>query len=261
MLRTTQLALAHAAGMGAGVATLGMVPSAFLIPSAILVALLGDGIFRPASGVLMPTVTHGPREGNRIALTFDDGPDPVVTPAILDLLAEYGARATFYCIARHCLEHPELTRRIVEEGHELGNHSHDHSRTLNFRGAGFQEQELQRANAVLREFAPQQAAITYRPPVGLKNPPLAAVIEKLNMPVVAWSLHSRDTRLQTPRQISKRVLDLLKPGDIVLLHDGHDLPQGERPHTAAALREILQGMQAQGLVSVGVSELISRQAA
>lgn len=255
MIRPNQIALGYGAAMAAGVVGLGFTPAAFAIPTLGVMALLGDGIFRPGSSILMPTVTHGPRSGKRIALTFDDGPDPEVTPQILDLLKRHNAKATFYCIAKHCEQHPELTRRIVAEGHELGNHSYEHSRTLNFRGADFQEQEIEKANQVLREFAPAQRQITYRPPVGLKNPPLAKVIKKLGMPVIAWSIHSRDTRMTDPAAITTRVMNKIKNGDIILMHDGHDLPGQSRPATVEAVKNLLEALTERNIESVSVATL------
>lgn len=255
MIRPNQIALGYGAAMAAGVAGLGFTPAAFAIPTLGVLALLGDGIFRPSSSVLMPTVTHGPRSGKRIALTFDDGPDPKVTPQILDLLKRHHAKATFYCIAKHCEQNPELTQRIVAEGHELGNHSYEHSRTLNFRGADFQEQEIEKANNVLREFAPEQRQITYRPPVGLKNPPLAKVIDKLGMPVIAWSIHSRDTRMTDPAEIAHRIMKNVQNGDIILLHDGHDLPDKSRPATVDAVKKLLEALGDRNIECVSVATL------
>lgn len=227
------------------------------LPTLIFLILLHDGVFRPASPWLMAVVTHGPRNSGRVALSFDDGPDAQVTPQVLEVLAEHGARASFFVIARHAEAQPELTRRIVAEGHELGNHSYAHSRLLNFRGVAGMRSEIEKAMSVLREFQPQPWPPLYRPPVGLKNPPLASVVQQLGLKVVAWSLHSRDTRSRDPRRIAARVLRKLRDGDILLLHDGHDLPGGSRPATVAALQLILDGLRQRGLVAVTVSELLA----
>lgn len=258
MIRPNQLALGYGATMAAGVYLTEFSVAAFGLPTLGMLLILADGIFRPASSVLMPTITHGPREGRKIALTFDDGPDPEVTPQILDTLKEFNARATFYCIGRHSEQYPALMQRIVAEGHALGNHSYQHARTLNFRGAAFQQREIQHANDVIRRFAPTQPSITYRPPVGLKNPPLAKVMDRLRMPVVAWSVHSRDTRSSNPEKIARRVLNRLRPGDIVVMHDGHDLQGKSRPATADALRRILDGVRERNLKPVTIGELLGQ---
>jgi peptidoglycan/xylan/chitin deacetylase (PgdA/CDA1 family) len=113
---------------------------------------------------------------------------------------------------------------------------------------------------VIRHYAGHSADPLFRPPVGLKNPSLARVALKQKMLLVAWSLHSHDTRISDPARISRRVLDRLRAGDIVLFHDGHDLPGRHRPACAAALPAVLQGMRERGLQSVTVSQLAGRMA-
>src|SRR5690606_6823118 len=99
----------------------GMVGGAsVVVPVAAVGALLADGIFRPSSSLLYPTLTHGSRDGQHICLSFDDGPDPSVTPGVLDLLAQHGARASFFAIGRQLQQQRALAQRLVAEGHELG---------------------------------------------------------------------------------------------------------------------------------------------
>lgn len=225
------------------------------IPAALLLALLADGIARPSSSLLYPTVSHGSRTGHRVALTFDDGPDPDVTPLVLDVLAQHGARATFFTIGRALQAQPLLARRIAAERHELGNHSWAHSRWQNFFGALRQQREIERGAQAIAALT-GNAQPLYRPPIGLKSPPLARAARQLQLTVVAWSLHSQDTRSDDPQRIAQRVLEKIRPGDIVLMHDGHDLPGRHRPACAQALPQILQGLRDKGLQCVTVSELL-----
>ncbi|MGB1580128.1 MAG: polysaccharide deacetylase family protein [Nevskiales bacterium] len=227
------------------------------LPTLVFVVLMHDGVFRPASPWLMPVVTHGPRDVPKVALSFDDGPDAAVTPQVLDALAEHQAKASFFVIGTHVEAQPELAQRIVAEGHELGNHSYAHSRLLNFRGEQGMRAEIEKAMGLLRAYQPVPWPPLYRPPVGLKNPPLAKVVQALGLKLVAWSLHSRDTRTKDPQRIASRVLSKVKPGDILLMHDGHDLPGGSRPATVEALRLILLGLQDRGLQVVRVSDLLT----
>lgn len=124
--RANVLALAYAAATAGSVGVFGFSLLSVGIPAAILLALFADGIARPGSSLFYPTVTHGPRTGQRVALSFDDGPDPQVTPAVLDALAQYDARATFFTIGRSLEAHPHLAQRLLAEHHELGNHSWQH---------------------------------------------------------------------------------------------------------------------------------------
>jgi peptidoglycan-N-acetylglucosamine deacetylase len=248
------LACGMAAAAAAGVS--GFSPLGLGIGAALLLAPLADGIARPSSGLLYPTVSHGARRGDCVALSFDDGPDPEVTPAVLDALAQYGAHASFFVIGRSLQAHPQLARRIVAEHHELGNHSWTHSRWQSFFGLRRQLREIERGAQVIAELSGSAAPPLYRAPMGLKSPPLARAARRLGLTVVAWSLHSRDTRSSDPQRIARRVLQRIRPGDIVLMHDGHDLPGSHRPACAPALRLILRGLRERGLRSVTVSELL-----
>ncbi|MCC2657804.1 MAG: methyltransferase type 11 [Panacagrimonas sp.] len=249
----TALAIAASAVMGLSAWTV-------LLPLGLALALLADGIARPASGWLYPTVTHGPRDGACVALSFDDGPDPEVTPAVLDALAAHGARATFFTIGRSLSAQPLLAQRIVRDGHELGNHSWNHSRVQNLYRGRRQLIEIGRGAEAVRAVVPGDGPPLYRPPMGLQSPVMAAVARRLGLTVVAWSLHSHDTRGHDAAWIARRVLQRVKAGDIVLMHDGHDRPGSHRPDCAHALPLILDGLRRKGLRSVTVSELIARQA-
>ena len=240
-----------AAWFGPGFASLG-------IPALALIALITDGVARASSSVLYPTITHGPKEGNRIALTFDDGPDPEVTPAVLDVLKQHGARSTFFTIGRLLEQQPQLAQRIVAEGHELGNHSWQHSRWQNFFSARRHAMDMERSERAIAKITGATTPPLFRPPVGLKSPELARAACPRGIVMVAWSLHSRDTRTNDPRCIADRVLRRARAGDIVLMHDGHDLPGRHRPACAQALPLILKGLQVQGLQPVPVSELLGR---
>lgn len=264
MTRPDGLLLAFLLVTAATVGWIGPSAAAFGLPAAAYLLALADGVFRPQSGLLAPTVVRGPRAGNRVAITFDDGPDPRVTPAILDALRAAGARATFFVIGRAVEAAPALARRIVEEGHELGNHSFAHSRVLNFRGARGMAQEIARGAAALTPFSGLDGVPPlYRPPIGLKNPALARVARRMGLTIVAWSVHGHDTGRRGAPAIAARVLARTRPGDIILLHDGCDRPpRGAAPARAAtleALPEILAGLAARGLAPVTVSELLGRR--
>jgi peptidoglycan/xylan/chitin deacetylase (PgdA/CDA1 family) len=224
--------------------------------SAAFLAVLTDGIFRPSSSVLYPTISHGPRDRPQVALTFDDGPDPEVTPSILDALERAGARATFFVIGRHLEKHRDIGTRTLREGHELGNHSWMHSYLQNFYRTDQQQSDVERSTRLIQELSGSDAEPLYRPPVGLKSPPLARVAHARKLKVIAWSLHSRDTLARDPAATAARVLSRITPGDIVLMHDGHEREGVHRRVAEAALPLILRGLRERGLTSVTVSELL-----
>ena len=231
-----------------------------LIPGLIAIALIllvTDAIARPGSNLFYPTITHGPRDSKQVALSFDDGPDPEMTPRVLDILARHNAHATFFVIGRSLGAHPEIGRRMAAEGHAIGNHSWAHSRWQNFRGAAWQGQEIERGERAVAAVTGSSTPVLYRPPVGLKSGELGLAAWRRGLTLVAWSLHSRDTRLKDPESVARRVLDKVRGGDIVLLHDGHDLPGQKRPLCADALHLILEGLSEKGLECVTVPELLN----
>lgn len=234
-------------------------PLGIAIPAGALLAVLGDGVFRPTSSTLYPTISNGPRDRPIVALTFDDGPDAQVTPGVLDDLQKFAARATFFTIGRNVEANLAVARRIVAEGHELANHSWQHSRFQNFYNRATQAADLSRSSSQIREITGVDAEPLYRPPVGLKSPPLARAAHERGLTMIGWSLHGRDTMQADAGRIAADILKRIAPGDIVLLHDGHDLPTRHRRAGAAALPRVLQGLKEQGLQAVTVSELLGMQ--
>ena len=222
-----------------------------------MLGVLADGVFRPASSVFYPTIVHGPRQATRIALTFDDGPDPQSTPAILDCLAEFGAKATFFVIGRYLERHQDLARRMVAEGHELGNHSWAHLPWQNFYSKRAHLADIERTTDLIRTVTGTSREPLYRPPVGLKSPELARAALARQLQVIAWSVHSRDTFGQRWQSVARRVLNRVRGGDIVLLHDGHAAEGRHRSNAVNALPLIMCGLQAHALQAVTVSELLA----
>ena len=260
MSRSAALRLSYLAVTAGIVGTVGFSASTIGLPTALYLALVADGILRAGSPVLGPVVRHGPRTVPKVALSFDDGPDPAVTPAVLDALARHNARATFFVIGRSLAAAPQVARRLVAEGHELGNHSWQHSRWHGFFGPRRHAREILTTTYAICALNGERGQPLFRPPLGLKSPPLFQVLRQHDMRMVAWSLHSRDTHWTEPARIAERVLQRVRPGDIVLLHDGHDLPGRHRYSCAAATSLILQGLAERRLQPVTVSELLGTSA-
>jgi peptidoglycan/xylan/chitin deacetylase (PgdA/CDA1 family) len=257
LCRADKLLLAGGAATLGSAALLGPTALGLGLPAGVLAALLADGIFRPASSVLYPTLVRGRSDRAQVALTFDDGPDPEVTPAVLDSLAEFQARATFFVIGRHLEKQLALGERLLREGHELGNHSWRHSYLQNFYRGAKHAEEIDRCARLIKTLTHSRSEPLYRPPIGLKSPPMARAAHRRKLTVVAWSIHSRDTLARDAQAIANRVLARIRPGDIVLLHDGHDQEQRHRPQICRALPLLLQGLRQRGLTSVPVSELLA----
>lgn len=185
-----------------------------------------------------------------VALTFDDGPDPASTPALLDLLESRGARATFFVVGERVRAHPELVRRCQAEGHELGNHSHTHSPWLNFRLRRGMQREIAACQDAL-EATTGCRPRWYRPPVGLRNPSVHPACDALGLQVIGWQVRSFDRAHRAPAAVVERVLHQIRPGGIVLLHD-----RGQpRERLLTITNGILQGLAARGLRAVTLEEL------
>jgi peptidoglycan-N-acetylglucosamine deacetylase len=170
-----------------------------------------------------PVICSGKTDQLKVALTFDDGPDPLATPVLLDLLAREKIAATFFCIGKNVVAYPELAARIVTEGHLIANHTFNH----------YPWTALLGRRELTKEITETQLAITrattavpsfMRPPMGLTNPIFFHVLKHLNLRMVGWHVRSMDTRWPAEKVIA-RALKKIRPGSIVLLHDGNRSPQ------------------------------------
>jgi peptidoglycan/xylan/chitin deacetylase (PgdA/CDA1 family) len=182
-----------------------------------------------------------------IALTIDDGPDPEVTPKVLDLLDRYNAKATFFCIGDNAARHPALCRRMVERGHALENHSQRHRHNFALLGWAGMMREVQAGQDTLYAIAGRRPAF-FRAPAGLRNPFLDPVLARLGLRLVAWTRRGYDTRATDPDLVRRRLMRDLTPGAILLMHDGNcaRTASGE-PVILAALPALLDAAAAAGL--------------
>jgi len=149
-----------------------------------------------------------------VALTFDDGPHPVYTPQVLDVLAEHDAHATFFMLGVHAAAHPDVVRRVAAAGHAIGNHTYDHP-SFPLIGARERRQQILACAAAL----PPQRPRLFRPPYGHESFASHASVRFLGYETVGWSAHASDWERRDSKWIFERLLDQVKPGRIVLLHD------------------------------------------
>ena len=218
--------------------------------------LLAHGAFVPGSSLFGPVISRAPRRRtSSVALTFDDGPFPGQTEAILDTLAHHRVSAAFFVIGRYAEEHPGLIERIHAEGHLIGNHTFDHARLGMFRGLTYWIDQIRRTSEVVREIIGQPTGF-FRPPMGFKSPIVMQAARECGTPVVTWSRRAFDGVPTTPDAVVDRV-SRARSGEILLLHDGRD-PASERPlgATAAALPELISRLQARGLAIAALDALL-----
>ncbi len=186
------------------------------------IALTIAGLW-PRSSLLGPNLLSLPpaaAERGEVAITIDDGPDPEVTPKVLEILDRYNARASFFCIGALAERHPELCRDIVRRGHTIENHSHHHNVLFSLFGPRTIYREVQHAQAVLTGIIGQTPRF-FRPSAGLRNFFLDPVLARVGLLLVTWSKRGFDTRETNPDTVLKRLVHDLKAGDILLLHDGN----------------------------------------
>lgn len=254
--------LKASAVLHAGAAGLALVPGGWPWAAGALVAnhalLTAAGLW-PRSAALGPNVTRLPAAAaaaGGVAITLDDGPDPEVTPAVLDQLDAAGAKATFFCIAARAEAQPALVREIVRRGHAVQNHSHVHRHHFSLLGpAGF-AREIGRAQQVLTELSGQRPH-AFRAPAGLRNPLLDPVLHRLGLHLVSWTRRGFDTREADPARVLQRLTRGLAAGDILLLHDGHARRSAAgRAVVLDVLPALLQRCRAAGLNTVTLNEAL-----
>lgn len=154
---------------------------------------------------------------NKIALTFDDGPDNEVTPAILAVLKKHNVKAVFFAIGMKAEENSGLIRKIDDEGHIVGSHSYSHDFWFDLFSSRKMITDLEKAESVLNQILGKKIRM-FRPPYGVTNPPLARALKKMKYQIIGWSLRSKDTVLQRDR-LFERLKRRVKPGDIIIFHD------------------------------------------
>lgn len=204
----------------------------------------------PRSTLLGPNITRLPPAASArhaVALTFDDGPDPEVTPRVLDLLDADGTRATFFCIAERARAHGPLVREIMARGHDVQNHSHGHRHHFALLGPGAMAREIDRAQNVLADLTGQRPHC-FRAPAGLRNPFLDPALHRLDLHLVSWTRRGFDTTTADGERVLSRLTQGLAAGDILLLHDGHARRSARGTAVVLdVLPELLQRCRAAGL--------------
>ena len=183
-----------------------------------------------------------------VLLTFDDGPNPQTTPIVLDLLKEYNVTAIFFVIGTKAKSENELVKRIMDDGHFIGNHTFSHHPMFALLNGVKVEKEIVELNNLFINQGIQTNL--FRPPIGYTNPIIARVVNKLSLNIIGWNKRSFDTVIRNPKKLTKRLLFLAKPGSIILLHD--NLKQ-----TSEALSLFLKESQEKGIIFANKNQINS----
>jgi peptidoglycan/xylan/chitin deacetylase (PgdA/CDA1 family)/ubiquinone/menaquinone biosynthesis C-methylase UbiE len=210
----------------------------------------------PGFSFYLPIVSRGRKGVPGVALTFDDGPDPLVTPRVLDLLDRHGVQATFFVIGQKAANHPDLVRDILARGHAVGNHSQTHPPFLMLQGRRAMAREVAAAQAVIRQCG--VVPLAFRPPVGITNPALWRVLLDQGMFCVNFSCRAWDAGNRRVAGIARKLLAKVRARDIILLHD----TAPRRVTVDCLLAEfdgLIQGLKRKGLPILPLSALLGKE--
>lgn len=209
-------------------------------------ALAAAGMW-PRSRLLGPNLRELPAAAaarGEVALTFDDGPDPEVTPRLLDLLDAAGAKGSFFVVGERARLHSRLVIEIARRGHAVENHTWRHSPHFPWYGVRRLARELSQASALVESLTGRRPRF-FRAPAGLRSPLLDPVLATLDLSLVSWTRRGFDAVRRDPERVWRRLAPAVRPGAILLLHDG----PGQRA-ALEVLPRVLAQLQARGLTTV-----------
>jgi peptidoglycan/xylan/chitin deacetylase (PgdA/CDA1 family) len=220
-----------------------------------LAVTLWTGANSPGARWFGATISHGPRAGGDVALTFDDGPNATTTLALAAILEDHGTRGTFFSVGKAVDARPDITDALVARGHLVGNHSYRHD---SIRWLDPAYPELARAERAISARAGVCPAF-FRPPHGQHTPFMARTVRRAAMTMVTWDVSATDWSTHDPEKIARTVLGRVRPGSIIDLHDGLDgRVDVDRTVLLRAVPLILDGLAARGLHVVRLDVLLGR---
>jgi peptidoglycan/xylan/chitin deacetylase (PgdA/CDA1 family) len=232
-------------------------PLAAIIANHLLLTAIG---LWPRSRSLGPNWTRLPAASsarNEVAITIDDGPDPDVTPKVLDLLDAHRVAATFFCVGSKVERHPELCRDMIRRGHAIENHSANHRWHFSLLGIRGMQREVEGAQRIVTATT-GQAPLFFRAPAGLRNPLLEAALARIGLKLASWTRRGFDTKERDPELVLRRLLRGLARGDILLVHDGNAArTKAGEPVILVVLPRLLEAIRAAGLKPVTLRSALS----
>jgi peptidoglycan-N-acetylglucosamine deacetylase len=253
------LSLFHLFGLGAlqVAAVLLFVDAAAAPVPLILFALLClVAPFLPRFGFFLPIVSAGDKSVPAVSITIDDGPDPMLTPRLLDLLDRYRVKATFFLPGSRAEAYPELVREILERGHSLGNHTYSHSPFVMLQGKRNLRREIEMGQSAIARLG--VVPLAFRPPVGVTNPDLFRILLDNGLSCVNFTRRAGDMGNRRTRKLAARILSGLRAGDIILIHDAV-VHSGDEDILLGEFDSLMSGIIARGLEIVPLERLLGRE--
>ncbi|MDD2733042.1 MAG: polysaccharide deacetylase family protein [Desulfuromonadaceae bacterium] len=226
------------------------------IPLLTFIFLCGIAPLFPRVSFFLPIISNGRNKGRGVALTFDDGPDPEVTPLLLELLARHGVTATFFVTGVRAERYPDIMRALLTAGHAIGNHSYSHSPFLMLKGGSTLRREIVSAQHIFLQFG--IVPLAFRPPVGITNPLLWRILLENGMFCVNFSRRAADFGNRRVKDLAHKILAKVMPNDIILLHDvaprGGDVTQLLREFST-----LIEGLKEKGMNILPLAQLIGKE--
>jgi len=231
-------------------------PGLSVIPLAIFIIICLIAPFFSRTGFFLPVISHGIASRQAVAITFDDGPDPLTTPLLLQLLAKYNAKATFFVVGAKAKKYPHLIKEILAAGHFIGNHTFTHDVMIMLKSKKKLAQEIASTQNLLRQFG--IIPLAFRPPAGIVNPGLGPILKNHKMFCVNYSCRGFDAGNRRIKNLSKKILNKIRKDDILLLHDVRPRHDSQIPKWLKEVERILIGLPKKELCVSPLSEIIGR---
>lgn len=224
----------------------------FVVIILVWIGINSFGSSRISSNYHVKAYCNNPAETEKkIALTFDDGPS-IYTLEVLELLKKYNSKAAFFCIGKNIEQHPEILKKVISEGHLVGNHSYSHSKFFDFYNAKKITEEIQKTDQLLEKFTAGKINF-FRPPYGVTTPSIRRALKITGHKTIGWNIRSLDGGTQNQELILNRMIKHISPGGIVLLHDTGS-------HSVLVLEQFLQFLQQNNYQVVSIEELLNLKA-
>ena len=253
------LSLAHWAGLAAMTMAclLGMIHWRLaMITLSIYALMCAAAPFFPRIGFFAPVIYRGNSGSPAVALTFDDGPDPLSTPALLELLDGHRILATFFVSGSKVVQYPHLVKAIIRQGHMIGNHSYHHDPLVYFKGGRAIRDEIESTQKALKPFGVLPRA--YRPPVGIVGPGLRQPLRDAGLRVINFNCRAFDRGNKNITGMATRILRRVRSDDIILLHDSMPLGEAGLRPWLKEMETLLWGLKHRGLSVRPLQELIGK---
>jgi peptidoglycan/xylan/chitin deacetylase (PgdA/CDA1 family) len=232
-----------------------MLPALLGLAAAAAASAAGYQSMSPTGQWYGQTLTGGRRGSKQIALTFDDGPNDPHTLRLLDVLAKYDFRATFFMIGRYVRERPDIARAVAQAGHAIGNHTFTHP-LLIFKSVEETRKQLIDCRQALTDAVGQHSTL-FRPPFGGRRPATLNVARELGLQTVMWNVTGYDWNAPPAKVIEEKVARQVRGGDVVLLHDGgHRAMGADRAQTVVATENLIRRYKDSGRNLVTVEKIL-----